>query len=76
MTDWINGGFFVFNRRVLEYLTPDSILEREPLRRLASEGQLVAYRHDGFWKCMDTYKDNLEFNQLWETGQAPWKLWE
>lgn len=76
MNDWINGGSFVFNRRVLEYLTPDAILEREPLRRLAAEGQLVAYRHDGFWKCMDTYKDNLEFNQLWESQRAPWKLWE
>jgi glucose-1-phosphate cytidylyltransferase len=72
MQDWINGGFFVFERRILDYLTPDSILEREPLRRLASEGELIAYQHEGFWKCMDTYKDNLEFNQLWESGDAPW----
>jgi glucose-1-phosphate cytidylyltransferase len=76
MSDWINGGFFVFNRRILDYLTPESVLEREPLRQLASAGELIAYRHEGFWKCMDTYKDNLEFNQLWEQGRAPWKVWE
>lgn len=76
MPDWINGGFFIFNRRVLDYLTPESVLEREPLRRLAREGQLIAYRHEGFWKCMDTYKDNLEFNQVWDQGRAGWKVWE
>ena len=76
MQDWINGGFFIFNRRVLDYLTPESVLEREPLRQLAREGQLIAYRHDGFWKCMDTYKDNLEFNQVWDQGKAEWKVWE
>lgn len=75
MTDWINGGFFIFNRRILDYLTPESVLEREPLRQLADEGQLIAFRHDGFWKCMDTYKDNLEFNQLWDQGAAPWRVW-
>ncbi|MFN0088622.1 MAG: glucose-1-phosphate cytidylyltransferase [Blastocatellia bacterium] len=72
MKEWINGGFFVFDRRVLDYLDDDCVLEREPLERLASERQLIAYRHTGFWKCMDTYKDNVEFNQLWEAGQAPW----
>ncbi|MFZ4795115.1 MAG: glucose-1-phosphate cytidylyltransferase [Blastocatellia bacterium] len=76
MSDWINGGFFIFNRRILDYLTLESVLEREPLRQLAAEGELIAYRHDGFWKCMDTYKDNLEFNQLWERGDAPWRVWE
>ena len=69
------GGFFVFNRRIFDYLTPDCILEREPLEALARERELIAYPHQGFWKCMDTYKDNLEFNQLWETGEADWKLW-
>ncbi len=71
---WINGGFFVFERSVLDILEPDSVLEREPLERLAAEGDLMAYRHDGFWKCMDTFKDSLEFNELWE-ADAPWKSW-
>ncbi|MEP7341181.1 MAG: sugar phosphate nucleotidyltransferase [Acidobacteriota bacterium] len=76
MKEWINGGFFVFNRRLFEYLEDDIVLEREPLQHLASERQLIAYRHSGFWKCMDTYKDNVEFNQLWDAGQAEWKIWE
>lgn len=75
LRDWINGGFFVFDRRVLDYLDDNSILEREPLVRLAQEGQLMAYSHTGFWKCMDTYKDSLEFNELWNSRQAAWKLW-
>jgi glucose-1-phosphate cytidylyltransferase len=74
--DWINGGFFIFNRSILDYLTVDCVLEREPLERLARAGELMAYRHTGFWKCMDTYKDNVEFNQLWDTGKAEWKLWD
>lgn len=75
MKEWINGGFFVFNREVFGYLEEDSVLEREPLERLAAERQIVAYRHTGFWKCMDTYKDNVEFNQLWDAGRAEWKIW-
>lgn len=75
MREWINGGFFVFNRRVLDYLTEDCVLEGEPLETIAGEGELIAYQHDGFWKCMDTFKDNLEFNQLWDSGQAAWKVW-
>lgn len=76
ITDWINGGFFVFNRKIFDYLDDDCVLEREPFERLARERQLIAYRHTGFWKCMDTYKDNLEFNQLWDAGGAEWKTWE
>jgi glucose-1-phosphate cytidylyltransferase len=75
IADWINGGFFVFDRKVFDYLDDDCALEREPFGRLARERQLMAYRHTGFWKCMDTYKDNLEFNQLWEAGEAEWKVW-
>lgn len=75
LDQWINGGFFVFNRRIFDYLDFDSVLEREPLERLARERQLIAYRHAGFWKCMDTYKDHLEFNQLWDAEQAAWKVW-
>lgn len=71
---WINGGFFVFERSFLDYLDEDSVLEREPLEKLADEGELMAFRHDGFWKCMDTFKDNLEFNELWRSS-APWKRW-
>lgn len=69
---WINGGFFVFEAGALRYLDGDSVLEREPLRRLAGDGQLSAYRHDGFWDCMDTYKDAVELNDLWATGRPPW----
>jgi glucose-1-phosphate cytidylyltransferase len=72
---WINGGFFVFDRRVFDYLDPESILEREPMRRLAADGQLMAYRHEGFWACMDTYKDSIELNNAWASGEAPWNLW-
>lgn len=75
ITDWINGGFFVFNRKIFDYLDDDCVLEREPFERLARERQLIAYQHTGFWKCMDTYKDNLEFNQLWDRGEAEWKMW-
>ena len=72
---WINGGFFVFEPGVFEYLEPDSILEAEPMQRLAADGELVAYRHEGFWACMDTYKDNLWLNEAWESGAAPWSRW-
>lgn len=71
----INGGFFVFDRRVFDYLDDNAVLEREPMERLAADGQLMAYNHDGFWKCMDTYKDNVELNMEWESGRAPWKTW-
>jgi glucose-1-phosphate cytidylyltransferase len=70
---WINGGFFCFEPPALDYLEGDSVLERAPLERLAAEGQLRAYRHTGFWDCMDTYKDAVLLNDLWEAGRAPWK---
>jgi glucose-1-phosphate cytidylyltransferase len=72
---WINGGFFCFERGVLDYLGEESVLEREPFERLAADGQLRAYRHSGFWDCMDTYKDAVLLNDLWAEGRAPWKLW-
>lgn len=72
---WINGGFFVFEPSVFDYLTDSSILEREPLEGLAQDGQLHAYRHTGFWECMDTLKDAVQLNDLWASGNAPWKLW-
>ncbi|MFI5025513.1 MAG: sugar phosphate nucleotidyltransferase [Solirubrobacterales bacterium] len=70
---WINGGFLCLEPEALGYLDKDSVLEREPLERLASEGQLQAYRHEGFWDCMDTYKDAVELNDLWSSGKAPWR---
>ena len=74
---WINGGFMVFEREVLRYLIDDStVLEREPLERLAADGQLMAYRHRGFWEPMDTERDRNNLMRLWDEGQAPWKMWD
>lgn len=70
---WVNGGFFCFEPGVRDYLSEDSVLEREPLERLAAAGELHAYRHEGFWDCMDTYKDAVLLNDLWEQGLAPWR---
>jgi glucose-1-phosphate cytidylyltransferase len=72
---WINGGFFVFEPGALSRIPADSVLEREPLETLAKGGQLRAYRHTGFWDCMDTYKDAVLLNDLWDAGDAPWKVW-
>jgi glucose-1-phosphate cytidylyltransferase len=73
---WVNGGFFCFEPGFLEYLEEDSVLENAPLRRLTAEGKLHAFRHTGFWDCMDTYKDAVLLNDLWNGGQAPWAIWE
>jgi glucose-1-phosphate cytidylyltransferase len=73
---WASAGYFVFQRRVFDYLTGDDcVMEREPLERLAAEGQLVAYRHDGFFYAMDTYREYIALNELWASGKAPWKVW-
>ena len=73
---WASAGFFVFNRDVFSYLGGDEcILEREPLERLAREGQLMAYQHDGFFHAMDTYRDYQYLRDVWATGKAPWKIW-
>jgi len=73
---WINGGFFLFEPGALDYLSGDTtILEREPLEGLAGDGQLRAFRHTGFWDCMDTYKDAITLNDLWAAGNPPWRLW-
>jgi len=74
---WINGGFFIIQPEFLDYIQADStILEREPLEKVASEGQLMAYKHEGFWQCMDTIRDRNYLDDLWESGNAPWKNWE
>jgi glucose-1-phosphate cytidylyltransferase len=72
---WINGGFFVFEPQVFDYIDSDQTsLEREPLERLAAQGQLLAYRHGGFWHPMDTLRDKQFLESLWESGDAPWKV--
>lgn len=74
---WANCGFFVFEKKVLDYLDGDTcVLEREPLERLAREGQLAAFHHEGFFFAMDTYREYLHLNELWTTGKAPWKVWK
>jgi glucose-1-phosphate cytidylyltransferase len=73
---WINGGFFLCEPEFLAYLTKESVLERDPLERVAAEGRLGAFRHHGFWDCMDTYKDAVTLNDLWEAGEAPWRIWD
>ena len=70
---WINGGFFCFEPGALSYLDEQSVLEREPLSALAADQELHANRHEGFWDCMDTYKDAIVLNDLWVAGEAPWR---
>jgi len=73
---WVNGGFFVLEPGVADYIDADDVaLEREPLERLAREGQLAAYRHDGFWQPMDTMRDVELLERLWQQGNAPWRVW-
>lgn len=73
---WINGGFFVFNSKMFDYLEGDDcVLEREPLERLAADGQLAVYRHDSYWQCMDTFRDMELLNTEWARGNPPWALW-
>lgn len=71
---WINAGFFVMQPEVFDYIEgDDTVLEQEPLENLATDGQLIAYKHHGFWHPMDTLRDKMHLEKLWETGQAPWK---
>ncbi len=72
---WINGGFFVLNKEALNYIKGDVMFERQPLERLAGARQLAVYKHHGFWQCMDTRRDLDKLNELWESGQAPWRTW-
>lgn len=73
---WINGGFFVLEPQVLDYIAGDSVdWERESLERLVADDQLAAYRHEGFWQCMDTLRDVRLLQELWQSGCAPWKVW-
>jgi glucose-1-phosphate cytidylyltransferase len=73
---WVNGGFFVCEPGVIDYVINDTtVWEREPMTRLAQDGQLVAYKHTGFWQPMDTLRDKQELESLWASGKAPWKVW-
>lgn len=73
----INGGFMVMNPEVFDYIEGDStVFEKEPLENLAKNGQLMAYRHNGFWKCMDTQRDKMQLEEMWASGKAPWKTWK
>jgi glucose-1-phosphate cytidylyltransferase len=73
---WINGGFFVLERKAVDYIQGDmTFWEREPLENLARDGQLVAYKHEGYWQAMDTLRDKRALEALWTSGQAPWKVW-
>lgn len=75
-TGFINGGFFVMEKRIGNYLTDDAcVLEQEPLNRLAAEGQISAYTHTGFWQCMDTYREQQLLANMWNSGTVPWKIW-
>ncbi|HWH69355.1 MAG TPA: glucose-1-phosphate cytidylyltransferase [Candidatus Sulfotelmatobacter sp.] len=75
-TGFINGGFFVMNKRIGEVLTDDKcVLEQEPLNQLASKGQIAAFCHTGFWQCMDTYREQQLLTNMWTSGAAPWKIW-
>ena len=72
---WINGGFFIFEPKIFDYLDENCVLEQKPLETLSGEGQLMAFGHNGFWQPMDTYRETQELNSLWEKGAAPWKNW-
>jgi len=74
---WINGGYMVLEPKILDYIDGDgTTFEKEPLERLSAEGQLQAYKHNGFWQCMDTMRDKLQLEEMLEQGTAPWKVWE
>jgi glucose-1-phosphate cytidylyltransferase len=73
---WVNAGFFVCEPEIFDYLEGDhEMFEKEPLQRIISEKQLHAFKHTGFWKPMDTLRDNAELNEMWNAGRAPWKIW-
>jgi glucose-1-phosphate cytidylyltransferase len=73
---WINGGFFIVNKKVIDYIDGDqTVWEREPIERIAREDQLMCYQHQGFWSCMDTLKEKNIIEEYWNSGKAPWKIW-
>jgi glucose-1-phosphate cytidylyltransferase len=75
VSDWINIGYFIFQPEIFKHLDTNSVLEEEPLRKLAEEDQIGAYKHHGFWQPMDTFRESQMLNEIWDSGQAPWKVW-
>jgi glucose-1-phosphate cytidylyltransferase len=75
VNDWINIGYFIFQPEIFKYIDHDSVLEEEPLRALAGENQIGAYQHKGFWQPMDTFRESQMLNDIWDSGEAPWKKW-
>ena len=75
MKEWVNGGFFVFNKQIFSMIKNEDILEQEPMRRFEEKKQIVGYPFDKFWACMDTYKDSQKLNDLWNSSNPPWKIW-
>jgi len=75
--NWINAGYFICQPEVFDYITEgdSTIFERKPLETIASEGKMAAFKHNGFWKPMDTMRDNTELNEMWDKDEAPWKVW-
>jgi glucose-1-phosphate cytidylyltransferase len=76
LNEWINIGYFVFQPGVFDFLESNSVLEEAPLRELAAESQLNSFKHEGFWQPMDTYRESQMLNDLWNSGKAPWKIWD
>ena len=74
--EYVNGGFFIFEKKVFDYLDDDCVLEQQPLRSLSADDQLSAFKHEGFWRPMDTYRESKELNELYESGNAPWVNWK
>ena len=74
--DYVNAGFFVFEPEVFDFLDEECVLEQAPLEKLANLGELMAYRHEGFWQPMDTYREFVMLNEIWDSGEAPWKVWK
>lgn len=72
---WVNGGYFIFEPAIFNYLDSECVLEKEPLEKLAHNGELKSYRHEGFWQPMDTFRESQELNELWNNNEAPWKIW-
>ena len=72
---WVNGGYFIFEHGIFDYLDAECVLEKAPLEKLSKKGELKAYKHDGFWQPMDTYRESQDLNELWDNNQAPWKIW-
>jgi glucose-1-phosphate cytidylyltransferase len=73
---WINGGYFIFNRAIFDYMRPGEELVERPFARLMNAGQLTTYRHHGFWACMDTFKEKVLLDEMYARGERPWAVWE